>query len=177
MPELACQWRIFILSGKVLYRGTLRVWARVTNRKERETFTEKYDDEDNNKTIDPASRDEQVPTWMWLPGLVVVLVMACVVMKNQFDMPVGEILLALFLAFFFSFLAIQSTGATGEDNASPEATLLIGDRHHTINCRIESFSDNTWGNNEWSRLDFTTSTEIEPHRWGTCKYWSKSSRR
>ncbi|KAL5349884.1 hypothetical protein ACLOAV_004918 [Pseudogymnoascus australis] len=110
--ELACQWRIFILSGKVLYRGTLRVWARVTNRKGRASFTEKYDDEDNNKTIDPASRDEQVATWMWLPGLIVVLVMACVVMKSQFGMPVGEILLALFLAFFFSFLAIQSTGAT-----------------------------------------------------------------
>ena len=28
-------------------------------------------------------------------------------------MPIGESLLALFLAFFFSFLAIQSTGATG----------------------------------------------------------------
>ncbi|KFY13087.1 hypothetical protein V492_03492 [Pseudogymnoascus sp. VKM F-4246] len=110
--ELACQWRIFILSGKVLYRGTLRFWARVTRRKGGEAFTEKYDDEDNKKTIDPASRDEQVATWMWLPGLLVVLVMACVVMKGQFGMPVGEILLALFLAFFFSFLAIQSTGAT-----------------------------------------------------------------
>jgi hypothetical protein len=29
-------------------------------------------------------------------------------------MPVSEILLALFLAFFFSFLAIQATGVTGK---------------------------------------------------------------
>lgn len=149
----------------------------MTNRKGREAFTEKYDDEDNTKTIDPASRNEQVATWMWLPGLLVVLVMACVVMKSQFDMPVGEILLALFLAFFFSFLAIQSTGATGEGAPSPEVTFLIRDRYHTFNCRIESFSDYTWGNNQWSRLDFTTSAEIKSHRGGARKYWSKPSSR
>lgn len=125
IPELACQWRIFILSGKVLYRGTLRFWGRLTKRKGRETFTEKYDEEDSNKTVDPASPHEQVATWMWLPGLLVVLVMACVVMKGQFGMPVGEILLALFLAFFFSFLAIQSTGATGEESPSTTVTFLI----------------------------------------------------
>ncbi|KAL9095241.1 MAG: hypothetical protein Q9165_002497 [Trypethelium subeluteriae] len=33
-------------------------------------------------------------------------------MRGQFGMPVRETLLALFLAFFFSFLAIQATGAT-----------------------------------------------------------------
>lgn len=92
-----------------------RVWARVIGRKGRDSFREKYDDDDSSKkTIDPALPSEQVATWMWLPGLLVVLVMTCVVMKIQFDMPVGEILLALFLAFFFSFLAIQSTGATGK---------------------------------------------------------------
>lgn len=149
----------------------------MTNRKGREAFTEKYDDEDNNKTIDPASPDEQVATWMWLPGLIFVLVMACVVMKSQFGMPVGEILLALFLAFFFSFLAIQSTGATGEEKQSTETTFLIRGRYHTFNRRIESFSNHTWGNDEWSRLDFTTSAEIKPHRWGARKHWSKSSSR
>lgn len=177
MPELACQWRIFILSGKVLYRGTLRFWGRLTKRKGRETFTEKYDEEDNNKTIDPASRDEQVATWMWLPGLLFVLVMACVVMKSQFGMPVGEILLALFLAFFFSFLAIQSTGATGEENSSAGVTFLIRGRYYTFNRCIESFPDHTWGNDEWSRLEFTTSAETESHWRCPCKHWSKSSSR
>lgn len=155
----------------------MRVWARVTNRKGPASFTEKYDDEDNNKTIDPALRHEQVAMWMWLPGLIVVLVMACVVMKRQFDMPVGEILLALFLAFFFSFLAIQSTGATGEANPSAKVTFLTRGRYHTFNRRIESFSDYTWGDDEWSRLDFTTSSEIKPHRGRARKHWSKSSSR
>lgn len=84
---------------------------------------------------------------MWLPGLLVVLVMACVVMKGQFGMPVGEILLALFLAFFFSFLAIQSTGATGEESPSTKVTFLISGRYYAFNRCIEGFSDHTWGNN------------------------------
>jgi hypothetical protein len=149
----------------------------VTNRKGHEAFTEKYDDEDNNKTIDPASPDEQVATWMWLPGLIFVLVMACVVMKSQFGMPVGEILLALFLAFFFSFLAIQSTGATGEETPFTESTFLIRGRYYTFDRCIESFSDHTWGNDEWSRLDSTTSAEIKPHRRRARKHWSKPSSR
>ena len=62
---------------------------------------------------DPALRRDLVKTWMWLPALIVLLVLACFVMSVQYDMPIGESLLALFLAFFFSFLAIQSTGATG----------------------------------------------------------------
>jgi hypothetical protein len=62
---------------------------------------------------DPALARDLVKTWMWLPALIILLFLACLVMSVQYDMPIGESLLALFLAFFFSFLAIQSTGATG----------------------------------------------------------------
>jgi hypothetical protein len=62
---------------------------------------------------DPALARDMVKTWMWLPALIVLLILACLVMSLQYEMPIGESLLALFLAFFFSFLAIQSTGATG----------------------------------------------------------------
>lgn len=155
-----------------------RAWTRVANRKRHESYAENYDlEDDGNKTIDPASRSEQVATWMWLPGLLAVLVMACVVMKRQFDMPVGEILLALFLAFFFSFLAIQSTGATGEDIPYLEVTFLIRDRYHTFNGSIESFSNYTWSYDEWSGLELKTSTAIKPHRGSASKHWSKSSSR
>jgi hypothetical protein len=50
---------------------------------------------------------------MWLPGLFLVILLTCMITKQQYGMPVLETLLALFLAFFFSFLAIQATGATG----------------------------------------------------------------
>lgn len=70
--------------------------------------------ETETKISDPASSHEQVPMYMWMPGLIAVLCTTCVVMKTEFNMPVSEVLLALFLAFFFSFLAIQATGATGK---------------------------------------------------------------
>lgn len=62
---------------------------------------------------DPASPEDSVKIWMWCPGLMATLVLTCVILYAQYDMPVREVLLALLLAFFFSFLAIQSTGATG----------------------------------------------------------------
>jgi hypothetical protein len=63
---------------------------------------------------DPASESELVKMWMWLPGLVVVIICMCVVLGVQYEMPVGMSLLSVFLAFFFSFLAIQCTGVTGK---------------------------------------------------------------
>jgi len=97
-----------------------RAWARVTkSQRYEEVSTDKYDLDNEKegartKTADPAPRNEQVELWMWLPGLITVLFITCIVMRMEFNMPVVEVLLALFLAFFFSFLAIQSTGATGE---------------------------------------------------------------
>jgi len=46
-------------------------------------------------------------------------------MRVQYGMPMLEILLAIFLSFFFSFLAIQSTGATGRSHSPSLSTTLI----------------------------------------------------
>jgi hypothetical protein len=112
--ELACQWRIFLLSGKQLWKGVSCAFRTMSGRQK---HTDDSDDDDSEKAlkvvVDPALPSEQVEMWMWLPGLIVVLLLTCMIMKWQFNMPIGEVLLALFLAFFFSFLAIQSTGATG----------------------------------------------------------------
>lgn len=56
--------------------------------------------------------DGGIKTWMWLPGLIAVLILTCVVSKLQFDIPVASSILSLVLAFTFSVIAIQSTGAT-----------------------------------------------------------------
>jgi uncharacterized oligopeptide transporter (OPT) family protein len=61
---------------------------------------------------DPAAEHEQVKMWMWAPGLLAVIICICVVLGVQYEMPVGMSLLSVFLAFFFSFLAIQCTGVT-----------------------------------------------------------------
>lgn len=53
-----------------------------------------------------------VKAYYWAPLLILMVVLICVVMGVQFDMPVGMSLLSVFLAFIFSFLAIQCTGIT-----------------------------------------------------------------
>lgn len=40
------------------------------------------------------------------------IILFCVVLAVQFDLPVGMAILALFLSFFFSFLAVQCAGVT-----------------------------------------------------------------
>ncbi len=75
---------------------------------------EKNDSEKSDAIEDPALPEELLKTWMWLPGLLVTLVLACLVMKIQYSLPVRETCLALLMAFLFSFLAVQATGATGE---------------------------------------------------------------
>lgn len=54
-----------------------------------------------------------IKRWMWLPGLIVILVITCMVAKWQYGIPALSSLLALCLTFAFSFIAIQATGATG----------------------------------------------------------------
>jgi hypothetical protein len=64
-------------------------------------------------TQDPASDNELPRTWMWMLGLILSVVGMCAVLGSQYHMPIGMSLLSVFLAFFFSFLAIQCTGVTG----------------------------------------------------------------
>ncbi|KAI9686320.1 MAG: hypothetical protein M1820_010644 [Bogoriella megaspora] len=114
LTDLLCQWRIFWFSGKALFKALSDAYNIVRNPARWR---------DNSRPVgklkrkqsdveDSASDDEMVQLWMWLPGLIVVLILTCIVMGSYFEMPVKETLLALFLAFFFSFLAIQATGAT-----------------------------------------------------------------
>lgn len=110
--ELACQWRAFWLPAKAVWSNLLQLASSnlpfvIESRK-----FPKADQED--VVEDPASPEELVKTWMWLPGLLVTLVLACLVMKIQYGLPIRETCLTLLMAFLFSFLAVQATGTTGE---------------------------------------------------------------
>jgi hypothetical protein len=96
--------------SRSLYKSARRIWLR---RKVSSKRLEHSQIDGNQNGRDSCPDHEQVSLWMWLPGLLATLVMACIVLRFRFSMPLPEILLAMFLAFFFSFLAIQSTGATG----------------------------------------------------------------
>ena len=61
--------------------------------------------------------------------MIAIMILACVVMAELYEMPVGESILCLFLAFFFSFMAIQCTGATDITPltaASKSSQIILG---------------------------------------------------
>lgn len=120
--ELLCQWRIFWLTGKVFWRIIARF---VTSIRTGNRMRPSGRDDTEGKETEKNSEDETdiVGTWMWLPGLVGVVILSCLVMSVQYGMAVKETLLALFLTAFFSFLAIQSTGATGKSRFLVQTSL------------------------------------------------------
>ncbi|OJD37333.1 oligopeptide transporter [Diplodia corticola] len=112
--ELALQWRVFVYGFRAISRGccgAIYAMGRAAG-KELGYFEERSKQELKDVVEDPALPSERVRTWMWLPGLILAVITSCVVMGVEFDMPVGMSVLSVFLAFFFSFLAIQCTGVT-----------------------------------------------------------------
>ncbi|KAK4555422.1 hypothetical protein LTR86_007719 [Recurvomyces mirabilis] len=112
--ELGLQYKVFYFVAKAIWRGccsSINAALRATGKKS--TFLEKQGEhKEDAPVIDPAADHEMVKLWMWLPPLIVVIICSCVVMGVQFEMPVGMSLLAIFLAFFFSILAVQCAGVT-----------------------------------------------------------------
>ncbi|KAJ9085042.1 hypothetical protein DSO57_1017733 [Entomophthora muscae] len=64
----------------------------------------------NNK--DPVRKEELIPAWMWLGGLLASTVLTIFVLVEYFDMSIGASILAGILGFVFSFIGCQSSGET-----------------------------------------------------------------
>lgn len=82
-----------------------------------------------NQVEDPFPEEEQVKSWMWLLGLVAALVIGMLVFHFQWEMHPGLTVLAIVLAFLFSFLAIQIgavTDATPLTAAAKASQLIFG---------------------------------------------------
>jgi hypothetical protein len=61
---------------------------------------------------DPAKPEDRVATWEWTSGLLVSSIFTIIVLKAQFNVPVGETILAIILAFLLSFIGLQASGET-----------------------------------------------------------------
>ncbi|KAL0959886.1 hypothetical protein HGRIS_011554 [Hohenbuehelia grisea] len=75
--------------------------------------------------LDPDDEDQtpladRIPTSWWTGGLFCSTVMCCAILATQFHMNVGEAILALLLGFIFSFIGVQSSGAT---DVNPVSTV------------------------------------------------------
>lgn len=69
---------------------------------------------------DPAPPEEQVPWWMWSGGIVLAIFFSCLVLGLQYHQNVGLTILAIVLAFIFSFIGAESAGRT---NVIPVTTI------------------------------------------------------
>ncbi|KAK2772821.1 hypothetical protein FQN52_006918 [Onygenales sp. PD_12] len=106
LAELACQWRVFwIIARDSAQAVTSRIKGFRQSSHKYTILTEKDESDSSDLKSD-------IKVWMWLPGLIAIIAVACPILKFQFDMKVTESLLALLLAFVLSLMAIQATGAT-----------------------------------------------------------------
>jgi OPT family oligopeptide transporter len=76
---------------------------------------------------DPAPKEEQVNMLWVYGGLLASIIMTILVCSLQFNMNAGNVVLAIILAFLFSFIGIQSSGTTDINPLSSvaKATQLI----------------------------------------------------
>jgi OPT oligopeptide transporter protein len=113
--ELFLQWRMLFFAFKALARALTNFIYDVGLKFGKDLkFLKMKPQDESNMIQDPAHPSELPAMWMWGGGLILTIVGMIVVMSVQFQMPVSLTLLSLFLAFFFSFLAIQCTGVAGK---------------------------------------------------------------
>ncbi|KZF20443.1 OPT superfamily oligopeptide transporter [Xylona heveae TC161] len=129
--ELFCQYKVLYYTGISLWRAVaMSLNATFQAMKKDVPWIRKQASIEEKHTVqDFATEDELVKWWMWAPGLLVVIICTCVVLGLQYNMPVGMSLLAVFLGFIFSFLAIQCTGVTDITPltaASKASQLVLG---------------------------------------------------
>lgn len=112
--ELFLQYKVIFHISRAVVRGTSRgINAALKPLGKHSTRLEKKGlMEDENLVEDPAQDHELVKVWMWAPLLITCIIAICLVLGVQFDMPIGMSLLSVFLAFFFTFLAVQCAGVT-----------------------------------------------------------------
>ncbi|EFQ34029.1 oligopeptide transporter [Colletotrichum graminicola M1.001] len=134
MAELLVHWKIIYYGFKAGWKSIcLSVHQTAMKRNKRIEFFAKYAEAeekmDANHVEDPATPDQQVNTWIWVTGLFASIILACIVMGVQWHVNVGVTMLALVLAFLFSFLAIQIGAVTDQTPltaAAKAAQLVIG---------------------------------------------------
>ncbi|KAI0123400.1 OPT oligopeptide transporter protein-domain-containing protein [Xylariales sp. AK1849] len=123
--ELACQWRVFwkfsVISIKAIFATFRRLLPKMEKHPSYEydivAGEEKVVGQDDASEIPPptehgAVEEEDIATWMWAPGALALVVLAILLTYMEFDMSPLEAVLALFLSFCMSLVAIQATGAT-----------------------------------------------------------------
>ncbi|KAI6927901.1 oligopeptide transporter [Hortaea werneckii] len=130
MAELFIQYKTIWLGLKTAYtHGMGGINNMLKKRGQNSAFLEKQSARQlaEDHVEDFATREQQVPDWVWMLGLVVTIVVTCVIGAVQWKMHVGLSIFASILGFMFAFLCIQCSGATDTNplTAAAKASQLI----------------------------------------------------
>jgi uncharacterized oligopeptide transporter (OPT) family protein len=85
------------------------------------------------KDLDETAPEDRVPTWAWVIGLALTVILTCVVLGLQYHMNVGIAILSIILGFLFSLIGVQSAGDTDINPISTCAKasqLVLGGATH-----------------------------------------------
>ncbi|SPO25491.1 related to permeases - unknown function [Ustilago trichophora] len=121
---LAYSFAEIAMNGPTIYRGVkagaVELYCKIA-RKEPPTYEEAI--------ADPVAKSDQVPVWAWVGGLFLSIVFTCLVCCLQFHMNLGNVILAIILAFIFSFVGVQASGATDTNpigTVAKASQLIVG---------------------------------------------------
>ncbi|EAQ93873.1 hypothetical protein CHGG_02108 [Chaetomium globosum CBS 148.51] len=133
MAELFVQYKAIWSGAKSIWNQSCRgINSVLVARGKSSAFFAKHGSnqiKDENVVEDPFPQEQQVKTWMWALGLLVTLVVGMIIFHFQWEMHPGLTILAVVLAFLFSFLAIQIgavTDTTPLTAASKASQLIFG---------------------------------------------------
>ncbi|KAK4234250.1 OPT oligopeptide transporter protein-domain-containing protein [Achaetomium macrosporum] len=138
MVMVCCSMAELFVQYKAIWAGAKSVWnqscaginSAITARGKQSAFFAKHGASrvrDETLVEDPFPPEQQVKTWMWALGLLVTVVVGILVFHFQWEMHPGLTILAIVLAFLFSFLAIQIGAVTDNTplTAASKASQLV----------------------------------------------------
>ncbi|KAH8653713.1 OPT oligopeptide transporter protein-domain-containing protein [Xylariales sp. PMI_506] len=132
MAELFIQYKVIWFGVKSAFRqGCGGINSFLIKRGKKVEFFEKHalaaEADSHNFIQDPARPDQQVPTWLWMSGLVLSIVIGIIIFALLWAITPGLTILACLLGFMFSFLAIQIGAVTDQTplTAASKASQLV----------------------------------------------------
>ncbi|KAL2060678.1 hypothetical protein VTL71DRAFT_9319 [Oculimacula yallundae] len=112
MIMLCASFAEVAMNAPMMYRGMKRAFFDTAEKFQKtRAFAEKHR-QGEEESLDPSPKEEQVPVWAWSVGLVCAIAVSMIVLALQYNVSPGLTILAVILAFIFSFIAAQSAGAT-----------------------------------------------------------------
>ncbi|KAH9219269.1 OPT oligopeptide transporter protein-domain-containing protein [Leptodontidium sp. 2 PMI_412] len=112
MIMLCASFAEVAMNSPMMYRGMKRAFFETAEKfPKTRAFAEKHRQGEED-SLDPSPKEEQVPVWAWSVGVVCAIAVSMIVLALQYNVSPGLTILAVILAFIFSFIAAQSAGAT-----------------------------------------------------------------